>query len=297
VKASFDDGKTWPLNKLIFEGPSAYSGITKGNGGLIFIVYEHGAAGNMDSRQNLSIARFNMAWLKQEELKPPQISPENLVFLKQEKVELSASPKVKIFYTLDGSIPDQNSLLYSKPFMIDQTCIIKAVSILDENKSIITEKKFIKSKFPAPQYTYSYHPKYPASGKMALVDGITGSLNYHDHCWQGFEGDDLEVILDLEVSNQVKDISVTFLNDQNSWIFQPESIEISSSLDGLTYSPVFKQENNIVQEELQIINYQTSVNSAFRYLKVKAKNIGSCPEWHKGVGNKAWLFIDEIIIE
>ena len=34
-----------------------------------------------------------------------------------------------------------------------------------------------------------------------------------------------------------------------------------------------------------------------RYIKVKATNIGECPEWHKGAGGKAWLFVDEIIVE
>jgi len=28
-----------------------------------------------------------------------------------------------------------------------------------------------------------------------------------------------------------------------------------------------------------------------------AKNIRSCPEWHPGDGGKAWLFVDEVIVE
>lgn len=34
-----------------------------------------------------------------------------------------------------------------------------------------------------------------------------------------------------------------------------------------------------------------------RYLHVSLKNIGFCPSWHAGAGNKAWLFVDEIIVE
>ena len=33
-----------------------------------------------------------------------------------------------------------------------------------------------------------------------------------------------------------------------------------------------------------------------RFVKVKAKNIGLCPEWHPGAGNRGWLFVDEIVI-
>jgi hypothetical protein len=32
-------------------------------------------------------------------------------------------------------------------------------------------------------------------------------------------------------------------------------------------------------------------------VRVKAKSIGVCPAWHKGAGNKAWLFVGEIVIE
>ena len=34
-----------------------------------------------------------------------------------------------------------------------------------------------------------------------------------------------------------------------------------------------------------------------RYIRVHAKNVAICPQWHKGAGNKAWLFVDEIIIK
>ena len=33
-----------------------------------------------------------------------------------------------------------------------------------------------------------------------------------------------------------------------------------------------------------------------RFVKVKAKNVGICPEWHPGSGNRGWLFVDEIVI-
>jgi hexosaminidase len=34
-----------------------------------------------------------------------------------------------------------------------------------------------------------------------------------------------------------------------------------------------------------------------RYIRVLAKNRGSCPDWHPGAGNPAWLFIDEVVVE
>lgn len=33
-----------------------------------------------------------------------------------------------------------------------------------------------------------------------------------------------------------------------------------------------------------------------RFIRVKSKNIGICPPWHRGAGGKAWIFADEIIV-
>jgi len=34
-----------------------------------------------------------------------------------------------------------------------------------------------------------------------------------------------------------------------------------------------------------------------RYVKVKAKNFGTLPNWHQGAGGDAFIFIDEITIK
>ena len=34
-----------------------------------------------------------------------------------------------------------------------------------------------------------------------------------------------------------------------------------------------------------------------RFVRVKAKNFGTIPEWHPGAGFQAYIFVDEIIIE
>jgi hexosaminidase len=45
-------------------------------------------------------------------------------------------------------------------------------------------------------------------------------------------------------------------------------------------------------------NGQLTVQQAVtaRYVKIKLQNYGTIPENHVGVGNKAWLFVDEIEI-
>ena len=60
VWASMDEGKTWPITKVINEGPSAYSCMAVGIDGMIFVAFERGPE---NARTNTAVARFNLAWL------------------------------------------------------------------------------------------------------------------------------------------------------------------------------------------------------------------------------------------
>jgi hypothetical protein len=299
VKVSFDDAKTWPINKLVFEGPSAYSGITVGKDGMIYLVYEHAGIGSKDSRQNLSVATFNMAWLEEEEIEPPKIHGELSIFYKKQEITISAKKDARIFYTLDGSNPDENAKSYFKPFNLYESTIVKAISTKNRKKSIISVSKFVRSQYKQPAYNTTFSEKYPASGQYALVDGIKGSINFHDGNWQGFEGENLEVVIDLDSIREIRNVAVGFLQNIDHWIFYPKNLSVQLSQDGKVYEKEVLIYNDIPDKETQPSKQKLSIEFAgknARYIKVKAKNIGICPEWHKGAGKNAWLFVDEILV-
>ena len=61
---SRDEGETWPLNKLLEDGPSSYSDLAVTHSGTILCFY--GAGGKLSfSGAALRLARFNLEWLKQ----------------------------------------------------------------------------------------------------------------------------------------------------------------------------------------------------------------------------------------
>jgi sialidase-1 len=69
IKISRDDGQTWPLTKLLENGPSAYSDIGVTQNGTILCFY--GRAGDGTgmlawSGARLTLARFNLEWLLQQ---------------------------------------------------------------------------------------------------------------------------------------------------------------------------------------------------------------------------------------
>lgn len=68
VKLSRDEGQTWPVNKLLEDGPSAYSDLAVTKDGTILCIY--GRAGDSKgmtawSGGRLTLARFNLEWLQQ----------------------------------------------------------------------------------------------------------------------------------------------------------------------------------------------------------------------------------------
>ena len=144
-----------------------------------------------------------------------------------------------------------------------------------------------------------YSSSYKGGGKNGLINGIRGTWDYQDGKWQGFEGTDFEALIDLGDSVPVKKITCGFLNQQMAWIFFPIKLEVFISEDGKKYDLVRRYKDELkILPKAEIKNYEIEFNPhSVRFIKVKAKNIAACPDWHPGAGGKAWLFIDEIVVE
>ncbi|MDF1754380.1 MAG: sialidase family protein [Verrucomicrobiales bacterium] len=64
VWGSFDGGKTWPVKRLVFAGPSAYSSLNAGRPGTPGEGYIYL---NFESEGDSKVARFNLSWLLEGE--------------------------------------------------------------------------------------------------------------------------------------------------------------------------------------------------------------------------------------
>jgi sialidase-1 len=60
VWASFDGARTWPVKRLVYEGPSAYSSLAADKDGNVFLLFERGRKKLYES---IAVARFNLQWL------------------------------------------------------------------------------------------------------------------------------------------------------------------------------------------------------------------------------------------
>ena len=59
IKLSHDDGQTWPVNKTLDAGPSAYSDLAVLPDGTVLCLYE--------GKANIQVARFNLEWIADDQ--------------------------------------------------------------------------------------------------------------------------------------------------------------------------------------------------------------------------------------
>jgi len=75
-------------------------------------------------------------------LPPPKISPSGGDFSKPVKVSLTAEAGATIYYTLDGTVPMTNDLVYKKPFTVAEPTIVRAKAFKEGCTKSITAKEF-----------------------------------------------------------------------------------------------------------------------------------------------------------
>ena len=206
----------------------------------------------------------------------------------------------EIFYTLDGSEPGMQSTPFKGNFKLSESAVVRAAAYKGGKRVGYLEKpyKVHLATGRYVEYKHKYSPKYNAGYNDGLVDGILGTADFKDGKWQGFEGDNLDVTIHLKEVSSVKRVTLRFLVEQASWIFMPADVKVSWSEDGVEYHLLEHRsfEDRQSEDGIQELVFETGGLGA-KYFKIRAKNIGVCPEGHPGEGGKAWLFTDEIIIE
>ena len=60
IYLSRDGGRTWPVSKVVHEGPAAYSSMAVSADGTVFVLYENG---EKHPYEKISMVRFNLKWL------------------------------------------------------------------------------------------------------------------------------------------------------------------------------------------------------------------------------------------
>lgn len=223
-------------------------------------------------------------------------------FAKQTTVNILGAPQDgKIFYTLDGTLPTRSSTLYNGPFDIDRSALVTAVAWMDKvGYSAPVQRQYVKvNNMRQISLGYAPHPNYDGGGAEILIDGLKGATNWRLGGWQGFQGTDFEATIDLGKRQPLRRLSASFVQDTRSWILMPVKVTFEVSDDGVHFRKVLEAKHQVPDDayEMTFATLGGKLGVSARYVKVKAINYGTLPEWHLGAGGQAYIFIDEITIE
>jgi len=231
----------------------------------------------------------------------PIFDYDHITFYDKQTVRiLHPDETVTLYYTNDGSEPGVNSLIYTEPLVINKSTTLKAVAVKNKKKSYLVSVDFREIPYKRNiELKTHYAPQYSAGGDNALIDHIKGNNNFWSGGWQGYEGVNIEAVINLNKSIKINKISTRFLQNINAWIFMPLKVDYYISENGNNFRKVGSVKNTVSEKESGIIIKDFTVeinNKKTQYIKIVAKNRKMCPEWHKGYDGNAWIFADEITV-
>lgn len=204
---------------------------------------------------------------------------------------------VNIHYTIDGSEPNNLSTVYSEPVKIDQTSTIKAVTFVNgqpAEKAMSQTFNINKATGRPVTYNIPCSELYKGSGEYTLVNGLDASTNHKDGEWQGWEGTNMEVVINLQQPTEIRNITVGSLQNPGALIFSPKKMEYFVSSDGVKFEKVVEviNEADSIPVEIQLKKFVASfVPLTTNFVKVVARK-GQLLE-----RKPTWIFIDEIVVE
>ena len=240
----------------------------------------------------------------------PTIQAESIVFKDKLQIEIkSQNPKDNIYYFIHSKIDAKSAkdiTIYQGPFEITETSKIEFHCQNGDKQSNSVIATFYKK---PNNYTINikskYNPQYHAGGPEALIDGIFGTENWKKGEWHGYQSQDFEAVIDLQVEKPLFSFKANFLQDSRSWILMPTELEFLVSTDNINFTSVgifdIAKNTDIKPENTDIKTMDYGIlldhKTTARYVKVIAKNYGKLPEWHQGFGGDAFIFIDEITVK
>ena len=265
------------------------------------------------STSNNDISRED-SLLKTDFVPTPFIATEQRIFEDSIVIKIGSSKinnlKQRLYFAINNGVWQD----YIHPFTIHETSTVSVkasrfphVSDIPHNaKTAPYWSPVVKSLFSKrdPSVSLSletqYANQYAASGPNTLIDGVRGGADFRTGDWQGYFGKDLNAVVSFEEARELTSIGISCIRDIKSWIFFPERINMSYSLDGINFTSL----PDLTYNEATTDDYEPKIKACIqklkqptkiKYIKYTVYNPGTCPSWHLGSGNDSWIFLDEFL--
>lgn len=206
-------------------------------------------------------------------------------------------PDVEVRYTMDGSLPTAQSVLYTRPLMLTGTKTIKAATF-SAGKQMGQTLELPVVWNPA---TAKAIKSTGADNIGLLVNGVRGSLKYTDSEWCSWmKNDTVSFTLDLKKPENVNRLILGSITNYGMAAHKPAKIDVLISTDGEDFRKVSERtytKDEIFREGTFREDISFEVGGKARYVRIVAYGAGDCPFTHVRPGQEARIYFDEIIVE
>ena len=217
-------------------------------------------------------------------------------------VTLSTIDNAPVHYTLDGTEPTTASPIYKGVLKIKENATLSAKAIRPTGESqTLTEKiDFSKSSMKPIVANQPINEQYLFKGASTLNDGLKGNSSYRSGRWIAFNGNDMDMTIDLQQPTEISSVAISVNVAKGDWVFDARNLSVEVSDDGKTFKKIASEEYPAMKETDKdgVVDHQlTFAPVTTQYVRVIASPEKTLPEWHGGKGKNAFLFVDEIKID
>ena len=215
------------------------------------------------------------------------------------KVSISCiRPDVEIHYTLDGTEPTSESLIYRDTLIVDNALTVKAATFMNgEQKGKMLELKLGRNKATGKTVMGK-----DTNGRVyVLTNGLRGSDRHSDFEWAGWYDQDASFVVNLGQEETIRKVTLGCITNYGMAVHIPATIKVLVSDDDKNYTCVARREHTSEEifKEGTFITDEVFDNLSVkgRYIKMEMTNPGVCPEDHIRPGKNIWMYFDELIVE
>ena len=217
-------------------------------------------------------------------------------------VTLSTIDNAPVHYTLDGTEPTTASPVYEGVLKIKENATLSAKAIRPTGESqTLTEKiDFSKSSMKPIVANQPINEQYLFKGASTLNDGLKGNSSYRSGRWIAFNGNDMDMTIDLQQPTEISSVAISVNIAKGDWVFDARNLSVEVSDDGKTFKKIASEEYPAMKETDKdgVVDHQLTFDPVTtQYVRVIASPEKTLPEWHGGKGKNAFLFVDEIKID
>ncbi len=243
---------------------------------------------------------------EQLKLTPPIAKDrDKMVFEKGESFEIKhPMAGVTIRYTTDGTEPDSlNSPVYKGPITITGPTELKVMAVMQgwAKSSIASFTLFSRGIAPSASYLLSQpENRYKAQGSASLSDGLKGNSRNVLLNWLGFREVPFISQFRFDQSPELKRVTLSMAENHGQYIMPPTRITIWGGEDSAKLNVIGKLTPEMPVKDGMAGNRIFNVDipsGRYKYIRVQADPIKSMPAWHRGKGDKGWVFVDEVFFE